>query len=166
MKDDIQAVAELARSAAAALVRKLKVEGEEHSDRSWQRVTCHLNREDVCWAAVPLIYALGAMSFGDARPRGSSELDYQQDDEWTFDDVVRRLQLERGTLVFDADYVRGRMMKTRVTIGSDGKFIVETRNRHEMALRWLDLLKGKRHLRVVAAATRPVEDERKEEGET
>ena len=166
MKDDDEAVAELARSAGAAQFRKLRVEGEEHADRSWQRVTCHLNRKDVDWAAIPLIYALGAMSFGDARPRGSSELDYMENDEWTFADLVTRLKLERGTLVFDADYVRGRMMKTRVTIGSNGKFVIETRNRHEMALRWLDQLKGKRHLRVVAAASRPFEDEQKGEGET
>src|SRR5512145_15538 len=47
-------------------------------------------------------------------------------------------RLERGRLVFDSDYVRRRMMKTRLTVGSDGSFVVDTRNRHEMALRWLD----------------------------
>ncbi|HSD65219.1 MAG TPA: hypothetical protein VLF95_00885 [Vicinamibacteria bacterium] len=140
MKDPIETVAELAHSVAIARFRKLKVEGEEHPDRSWQRVTCHLDREDVPWAAVPLIYALSGMSFGDARPRGASEMDYVEDDEWTLADLVTRLHLERGELVFDADYVRGRMMKTRIVIGSNGRFTIETRNRHEMALRWLDRL--------------------------
>jgi hypothetical protein len=150
VKDPIETIAELARSAAAARFRKLKVEGEEHPDRSWHRVTCHLDREDVPWAAVPLIYVLSAFSFGDARPRGVSGIDYFEDDEWTLADMATRLKLERGQIVFDADYVRGRMMKTRIVVGSNGCFTIETRNRHEMALRWLDRLRGKRHIRLVA----------------
>ncbi len=155
MKDDIEAVHELVRSAAAARFRICQVEGEEHPDRSWQRVTCHLNREDVSWGAVPLIYAVGALSFGDARPRGSSEIDYQEKDDWRFSDMMPRLRFERGTLVFDADYIRGRMMKTTVTVGLDGKFVVQTRNRHEMAVRWLRALKGKRHIELVERAETP-----------
>jgi hypothetical protein len=150
MKDPIETVAELARSAAAARFRKLKIEGEEHPDRSWHRVTCHLDREDVPWAAVPLIYVLSAFSFGDARPRGVSGIDYFEDDEWTLADLATRLHLERGEIVFDADYVRGRMMKTRIVVGSNGRFTIETRNRHEMALRWLDRLRGKKHIQLVA----------------
>ena len=150
MKDPIGTVAELARLAAIARFRKLKVEGEEHPDGSWQRVTCHINREDVPWAAAPLIYALSTMSFADARPRGVSGMDYVEDDEWTLADLATRLHLERGELVFDADYVRGRTMKTRIVIGSNGRFTIETRNRHEIALRWLDRLQGKKHIRLVA----------------
>ena len=152
MKDDVETVVELAQNAAIAHFRKMKVEGEEHPDRSWQRVTCHLDREDVPWAAIPLIYVLAALSFGDARPRGASKIDFHEQDEWTIADTIGHLRLEGGQLVFDADYVRGRMMKTTVTIGSDGKFVVQTRNRHEMALRWLDAIKGKKHLRLVADA--------------
>jgi hypothetical protein len=113
-------------------------------------VTCHLDREDVPWAAIPLIYALSAFSFGDARPRGVSGMDYFEDDEWTLADLATRLHLEQGALVFDADYVRGRMMKTRIVIASNGRFTIETRNRHEMALRWLDRLRGKKHISLVA----------------
>lgn len=57
--------------------------------------------------------------------------------------MLTRLHLEPRGLVFDADYVRGRMVKTTVTIGSNGGFVVETRNRHEMAVRWLRTLRGK-----------------------
>jgi hypothetical protein len=46
MKDDVDAVYDLAKSAALARFRILGVEGEEHSDRSWQRVTCHIHREE------------------------------------------------------------------------------------------------------------------------
>jgi hypothetical protein len=30
--------------------------------------------------------------------------------------------------------------------------VVQTRNRHEMALRWLEAIKGKKHLRLVTDA--------------
>jgi hypothetical protein len=44
------------------------------------------------------------------------------------------------------------MVKTDVTVGPAGRLIVETRNRHERALRWLRTLKGQKHLRLVASA--------------
>lgn len=158
MNDDVEAVCELAQSAVLARFRILRSEGEEHVDRSWQRVTGHVHREDVPWASIPIIYAVSALSFGDARPRGVSGVDYVEKDEWRIADMVLRLHLEPSGLVLDADYVRGRMMKTRVTIGPNGKLVVETRNRHEMATRWLQTLKGKRHIRLAAqspAAQRP-----------
>ena len=150
---DIETIYDLARSVALARFRILRVEGEEHPDRSWQRVTCHLHREDLPWAALPVIHALGALSFADARPRGLSEVDYQETDDWSVGDTVQRLRFERGHLVFDADYVRGRMMKTTVTVEPQGKLVIETRNRHEMALRWLDALRGRKHLRLIIDRT-------------
>lgn len=114
-------------------------------------MTCHVHREDVSWAAVPLIYTIAALSFADARPRALSEADYQESDEWLIADTLGRIQLQRGMLVFDSDYIRGRMMKTRLTIESDGKLVIETRNRQEMSRRWLDILRGKRQIRLVAA---------------
>lgn len=68
MKDDVETVYELAKSASLARFRILRAEGEERSDRSWQRVTCHIHREDLPWGAIPIIYALAAISFGDADP--------------------------------------------------------------------------------------------------
>ena len=78
MIDDIETVHELVRSCALARFRICASTGEEHPDRSWQRVTCHVHRDDVPWAAVPLIYVVSAQSFMDARPRGSSDIDRQQ----------------------------------------------------------------------------------------
>jgi hypothetical protein len=153
MKDGNERVAELVVTAAGARIRIVRVEGEEHPDRSWQRVTCHMHREDVPWGAIPLIYVLGVFSFGDARPRGFSDIDYVEKDEWLIADMVERLRLERGALVFDADYVRGRMVKTTVRVSSDGKVVIETRNRHEMAVRWLRTLRGKKHIRLVSSAS-------------
>lgn len=150
MSEDTPFAYETLRTATLVRFRILRAEGEEHPDRSWQRVTCHVHREDLPWGAIPLIYTIGALSFADARPRGSSEIDYAERDEWTVADMASRLRFERGLLSFEADYVRGRMVKTDVTVGPDGRLTVDTRNRHEMALRWLGTLKGQKHIRLVA----------------
>ena len=112
-------------------VRILKSESAEQPEYSSQHLTCHVHREDIPTAALGLIFALGALSFHDARPRGGSHLDYNERDEWTIGDMFERLRYERGQLVFDADYVRGRMMKTTVTVHPNGRVVVRTRNRHE-----------------------------------
>jgi hypothetical protein len=152
MSDNAPPVHEILRAAPLVRFRILRAEGEERRDGSWQRVTCHVHREDLPWGAVPMIYVIGVSSFADARPRGRSEIDYEDKDEWTVADMASRLRFERSSLSFEADYVRGRMVKTDVTVGPDGRLIVETRNRHEMALRWLRTLKGQKHLRLVASA--------------
>ena len=149
LNDEIDARVELRHTATVLRFRVLRAEGEERPERSWHRVTCHLHREDLPFGAIPFIFAIGGLSFADARPRGSSDIDYREQDDWTVGDMVSRLRFERGRIVFDADYVRGRMMKTGITIEPGGRVVVETRNRHEMALRWLDMLKGHRHIRLV-----------------
>lgn len=115
-----------------------------------KRVICHLHREDGPSAAVPLIYTLAALSFADARPRESSHLEYEEEDEWTLSDLAPRLRLEEGSILFDADYVRGRMMKTRIRIASNGRVTIDTRNRYLMTERWLGMLRGKKFLRLAA----------------
>jgi hypothetical protein len=155
MREDLKTQYELIHSAATALFRICRIEGEEHPDRSWQCVTCHIHREDVSWSAIPLIFTIGALSFADARPRGVSDIEYFEKDEWYLADMIARLRLEPGGIVFDSDYVRGRMMKTRVTVEPGGKMVVETRNRHEMAVRWLRTIKGKKHLQLVEDSPKP-----------
>ncbi|MPZ17534.1 MAG: hypothetical protein GEV06_06440 [Luteitalea sp.] len=103
--------------------------------------------------ALALIFALAVLSFHDARPRGSSEIDYIERDEWTLDDLCQHVRFWKGALVLDADYVRGRMMKTRVMVWPNGVVEIQTRNRHQMAARWVETLKGKKHLRLVPGDT-------------
>jgi len=62
--------------------------------------------------------------------------------------MLRHLEFQGGRLCFDADYVRGRCLKTTVGVSSDGVVRVETMNRGEAALRWIDKLKGKKYLRA------------------
>jgi hypothetical protein len=99
-----------------------------------------------------LIYGLGVLSFADARPRGVSGIDFEEEDEWCVADMLRHIQYEHGQLHFYADYVRGRMMKTTVDIHQDGTIRLETINRGESAARWVATLQGKKKLSVIEAA--------------
>jgi hypothetical protein len=102
--------------------------------------------ESCAWG---LIYALGVLSFADARPRGVSDMHYVEKDEWHVGDMLRHLRFERGCLHFYADYVRGRMLKTTIDIDRDGKITLETVNRGEAATRWVSKLQGKKVIALV-----------------
>lgn len=53
-----------------------------------------------------MIFALAVLSFHDARPRGTSHIDYIEADEWALDDFVCRLRFWQGALWLDTDYVQ------------------------------------------------------------
>lgn len=94
------------------------------------------------WGALPLIYAIGALSFVDAGPRGDSTMDFESDDAWRAADMLESLRYVRGELHFYADYVRGRCMKTRITVKPSGDFEIETVNRGDAATRWIAQITG------------------------
>lgn len=106
--------------------------------------------EDVEWGAFGFIFALAVLSFHGARPRGVSDMHYEDEDEFTVADFMQNLRYERGELRFTSDYLRGRCMKTDVTVRPNGSVTLTTRNRGESALRWVDRLKGKKVLQVVS----------------
>ena len=54
--------------------------------------------------------------------------------------------MRHGKLEFDADYVRGRLIKTVVEISKDGTILIKTRNRADLATQWLEYLLGKRSM--------------------
>src|SRR5258705_11320364 len=60
--------------------------------------------DEVEWAAFGVIFALGGLSFHDARPRGISEKDFCEDDDWYVSDMPHSLRFARGELNFHADY--------------------------------------------------------------
>ena len=101
------------------------------------------------WGSFGLIFTLAVVSFADARPRGVSGIEFVEEDEFTVDDLITHLRFVRGELHFYADYLRGRCVKTSVTVRRDGHVTLETVNRGEAVLRWVDALKGKKHLRPV-----------------
>jgi len=141
---------ELLERAVILPVRILTSDATEQPDASSQRLRVKILRDDVEDGALALIFALAVLSFRDARPRGNSHIDYVEKDEWTLDDLCRYLRFWKGGLCLDTDYVRGRMMKTRVTVWPTGVVEIEIRGRHQMASRWIETLKGKKHLRLVS----------------
>lgn len=106
--------------------------------------------EDIAeWGAFGFLFVLATLSFAEARPRGHSDIEYVEGDEFRVADFFECLRYVRGELRFCADYLRGRCLKTDIAIRPNGSVILTTRGRGESALRWLDKLKGKRLLRVV-----------------
>jgi len=107
--------------------------------------------EIVEWAAFGFLFTLAVLSFHDARPRGISEIDYRPHDEFTVADFVDCLSYKHGELRLQTDYIRGRSMKTEVTIRQDGSVTLTTWGRGQSALRWLDQLQGKTRIAPVPA---------------
>lgn len=83
--------------------------------------------------------------------RGFSENEYSEVDELRLADFLDGLTFRRGALHFQADYLRGRRVKTGITVTAQGSVIIETIGRGKAPLRWLDRLKGKGGLRVVGS---------------
>ena len=101
------------------------------------------------WGSLGFLFVLGVLSFVDAKPRNLSVADYSEKDNFGLADFVKGLQFLRGELHFDADYIRGRRIKTRVAVRTNGTVRLETIGRGKAALRWLEQMKGKHFLRVV-----------------
>jgi hypothetical protein len=119
-------------------------EGEEEEEDEDQ-----VAEETAEWGAFGFMFALGVLSFAGAKPRNMSELEYEERDEFKLADFIERLRLVRGELCFDADYIRGRRMKTRILVRSNGTVTLETIGRGKVALRWLEQLKGKKLMQLV-----------------
>lgn len=78
-----------------------------------------------------------------------SALEYEEKDEFKLADFIEGLSFVRGELHFDADYIRGRRIKTRISVRSNGSCTIETIGRGKAPLRWLERLKGKKLLKLV-----------------
>lgn len=102
--------------------------------------------DDVEWGAFGFMFVLSVLSFSDARPRGYSGKEFVEADEFTVADFFEGLTFSRGELHYAADYIRGRCLKTGITVRQDGVVTLETRGRGESALRWMERLKGKAYL--------------------
>lgn len=106
--------------------------------------------EDIVeWGAFGFIFAIAAQSFNDARPRGHSDIDFVEEDQFTVTDLIEGLTFGVSGLKFHGDYIRGRSLKTDVVVNAHGAVTVSTYGRGESLLRWLDILKGKKHLQEV-----------------
>jgi len=159
-QDDRQMALELLRTGAVVPVTIIAQEVIQGGDDAEFALRLELSfqdedspeedRDDVVeWGALGFLYAVGLLSFADARPRGFSEADFDPDDEFGLADLVAALGFRNGELRLDTDYVRGRRMKTRAVVRADGTGLIETRGRGKAALNWLNRLKGDKPVRAV-----------------
>ena len=67
------------------------------------------------------MFVLCLQSFHHGRPRGYSGDWFEDDDEFTVEDFLDNLRYWLGNLHIHLDYIRGRCLKTTITIEKDGK---------------------------------------------
>jgi hypothetical protein len=72
-----------------------------------------------------------------------------EEDEFGVTDLFDGLRYVQGELHFSADYLRGRSMKTDIVVRPNGTATLTTQGRGKTTWRWLDRLKGKKHLEPV-----------------
>ncbi len=101
------------------------------------------------WGTFGFLYTLASLSFNDARPRGYSDTDFLAEDEFGVGDLLECLSYCNGEIQFRADYIRGRCMKTDITVRPDGTVALATWGRGTSALRWLHNLRGKKTVGLV-----------------
>lgn len=124
---------------------QLKFVAEEDEERDEDEAA----EETAEWGSFGFLFVLGALSFEEAKPREASALEYQEKDEFRLADFIEGLRFARGELHFDADYIRGRRIKTHVALRSNGTCTIETIGRGKAPLRWLERLKGKKLLQLI-----------------
>lgn len=113
-----------------------------------------LDEDDVAentaeWGSFGFMFILAVLSFSEAKPRNSSVLEYEEKDELKLADFIERLRFVRGELHYDADYIRGRRIKTRIAVRSSGTVTVDTVGRGKSVLRWLERMQGKKLMQLV-----------------
>jgi hypothetical protein len=140
---------QLLKDVVALDLKILDTKIETFEDNTHVKITMEEDPDVLSSCAWGLIYAIGVLSFADARPRGNSEIDFQTNDGWFVADMLSHIAFEHGRLHFYADYVRGRMLKTGVEVDKDGRILVETVNRGEAATRWVAKLQGKKLMALV-----------------
>jgi hypothetical protein len=110
------------------------------------RIQLQTDRELIESSVHGVLFAIGALSFNDARPRGDSAEWFEPADQFTAADLLEHLRFEQGKLRLHVDYLRGRCVKTTVEVASDGRIRLETTERGKAAVGWVTRLQGKQLL--------------------
>ena len=143
VEEEVLAAPDEAEFGMRLLLRFVAEEGEDDQDED------DVAEDTAEWGAFGFMFVLGVLSFAEARPRNMSSADYHEKDEFTVADFIEGLRFVRGELHFDADYIRGRRIKTRIAVRANGTVKLETIGRGKAVLRWLDRLQGKKLLQSV-----------------
>ena len=88
----------------------------QFSDIPSQEIKIQIEEEEVETSAFGILDSISLLSFLQGRPAGASLIDYREQDVWSVEDFHRHLSFMHGKLRFEADYVRGRLIKTIVEI--------------------------------------------------
>lgn len=143
LEEEVLAAPDEAEFGMQLLLKFVAEDGEDDQDED------DIAEDTAEWGALGFMFVLGVLSFAEAKPRNASVADYSEKDEFRLADFMERLRFVRGELHFDADYIRGRRIKTRVAVRANGTVRLETTGRGKAALRWLEQMRGKKLLRVV-----------------
>jgi hypothetical protein len=143
VEEEVLAAPDEAEFGMRLLLRFVAEEGEDDQDED------DVAEDTAEWGAFGFMFVRGVLSFAEARPRNMSSVDYHEKDEFTVADLIEGLRFVRGELHFNADYIRGRGIKTRIAVRANGTVKLETVGRGKAALRWLDRLQGKKLLQSV-----------------
>jgi len=125
------------------LLKFVPEEGEDDQDQD------EVAEDTAEWGAFGFMFALGVLSFAEAKPRNLSTADYHEKDQFNVADFIEGLRFVRGELRFDVDYIRGRRIKTRIAVRANGTVRLETVGRGKAVLRWLERMRGKKLLQLV-----------------
>jgi hypothetical protein len=139
----LSAPADEAEFGLRVLLKFVPEEGEEDLDED------EVAENTAEWGAFGFLFTLGVLSFADAKPRNASVIEYQEKDEFRLADFIEHLQFVSGELHFEADYIRGRRLKTHIIVRSNGTVTLETTGRGKSALRGLKRIRGKKLLQLV-----------------
>ncbi|MFO1465061.1 MAG: hypothetical protein U1F35_01225 [Steroidobacteraceae bacterium] len=158
MNVDRTAAIELLRTGAIVDFRVASTQVHEGPDAAEFTVEINLEfppdpeteESDLSWGAFGFVFVIGVLSFADARPREASVLEYAEEDDFHVGDLISSLRWEDGALKFEADYIRGRRMKTSLVLRPDDSGRLTTTGRGKAALHWLDRLKGQKPLQLVS----------------
>lgn len=118
----------------------------QFADIPSQEIKIQIDEDEVETSAFGIMYSISLLSFLQGRPAGASVIEYQEQDVWSVEDFHRHLSFMYGKLRFQADYVRGRLIKTVVEISKDGTILIKTINRADLASQWMEYLLGKRSM--------------------
>ena len=143
VEEEVLAAADDAEFGMRLLLKFVAEEGEYDQDED------DVAEDTAEWGAFGFIFVLGVLSFDEAKPRNLSSVDYHEKDEFTVADFIERLRFVRGELHFDADYIRGRRIKTRIAVRANGTVRLETIGHGKAVLRWLEQMQGKKLLQLV-----------------
>ena len=139
-------IQEYISQAATTSFKLVESNFDQVGDIPSQDIKLLIDEDDVEISAFGILYAVSLISFLQARPAGSSVIDYREEDIWSAKDLHRHISFRYSKLHFYADYVRGRLMKTAIEISKDGSVVIETINRADQATQWAEFLLGKRQM--------------------